>query len=83
MMCANIKAEPSDFNNTDILKDNEIEQIGQEVKEIIELLNDNEDEIDDIDVDDELSTDIRYPGLASKSIKRDHDKNGMVHFKCL
>lgn len=74
MMSTNIKVEPSEFNNTEILNDNEIEQIGQEVNDLIELLDDDEDNA--IDEQNNLSTAIRYPGLTSKSAKRDHENNG-------
>ncbi|XP_001943493.2 N-acetyltransferase ESCO2 [Acyrthosiphon pisum] len=54
-----------DFNNTEILDDGAIEQIGQEVNELIELLDDEDD--------DDNSTAVRYPGLASNSTKRNHE----------
>ncbi|XP_008187096.1 N-acetyltransferase ESCO1 [Acyrthosiphon pisum] len=57
--------DQSDFNNTEILDDGAIEQIGQEVNELIELLDDEDD--------DDGSTAIRYPGLTSKSTKRNHE----------
>jgi len=55
----------SDFNNTEILDDGAIKQIGQEVNELIELLDDEDDDDD--------STAVRYPGLTSNSTKRNHD----------
>ncbi|XP_026810861.1 N-acetyltransferase ESCO2-like [Rhopalosiphum maidis] len=57
--------DQSDFNNTEILDDGTIEQIGQEVNELIELLDDEDDEND--------STAVRYPGLSSNSTKRNHE----------
>lgn len=54
-----------DFNNTEIL-DGTIEQIGQEVNELIELLDDEED-------DDNNSTAVRYPGLTLNSTKRNYE----------
>lgn len=58
--------DQSDFNNTEILDDGAIEQIGQEVNELIELLDDEDD--------NDNSTVVRYPGLASNSTKRNHEK---------
>ncbi|XP_025206358.1 N-acetyltransferase ESCO1-like [Melanaphis sacchari] len=55
-----------DFNNTEILDDGTIEQIGQEVNELLELLDDEEDDNND-------STAVRYPGLSSNSTKRNHE----------
>lgn len=72
MMSTIIKKEEADFNNTEILDDNTIEQIGQEVNELIELL-DEDDEDDDLH-----STATRYPGLTLNSIKRDHEDNGIL-----
>lgn len=64
--------DQSDFNNTEILDDSAIEKIGQEVNELIELLDDDEDD------DDNHST-VRYPGLASNSTKRNHeDQDGIL-----
>jgi len=66
--------DQSDFNNTEILDDGAIEQIGQEVNELIELLDDDED-------DDDTSTAVRYPGLATNSTKRNHeDRDGIKLF---
>lgn len=63
--------DQSDFNNTEILDDGTIEQIGQEVNELIDLLDDEEDDEND-------STAVRYPGLSSNSTKRNHeDQDGM------
>lgn len=56
----------SDFNNTEILDDGTIEQIGQEVNELIDLLDDEEDDYNDSRV-------VRYPGLSSNSTKRNHE----------
>jgi len=65
--------DQSDFNNTEILDDGAIEQIGQEVNDLIELLDDEEDDDD--------STAVRYPGLASNSTKRNHeDQDGIKLF---
>ena len=65
--------DQSDFNNTEILDDGAIEQIGQEVNELIELLDDEDD--------DDNSTAVRYPGLASNSTKRNHeDRDGIKFF---
>jgi len=63
----------SDFNNTEILDDGAIEKIGQEVNELIELLDDEDDDDD--------STAVRYPGLTSNSTKRNHeDRDGIKLF---
>lgn len=72
-----VKVEPHDFDNAEILDDVEIEQIGQEVNELIELLNDDDNE-DDKEDDDSHSTATRYPGLVSKNTKRDHEESGML-----
>lgn len=68
------KTEEHDFNSIEILEDDVIEHIGQEVEELIELLDDNED-------DDSHSTAVRYPGLTSKSVKRDIEDNGILFKK--
>lgn len=68
-MSTTIKVEETEFGTTEIL-DNAIDQIGQEVKDLIELLNDDKD-------DDSNSVAIRYPGLTLKSTKRDHDNTGI------
>ncbi|XP_015373116.1 PREDICTED: N-acetyltransferase ESCO2-like [Diuraphis noxia] len=57
--------DQSDFNNTEVLDDGALEQIGQEVNELIELLDDEDDDDD--------STAVRYPGLATNSTKRNHE----------
>jgi len=65
--------EQSDFDNTEVLDDGAIEQIGQEVNELIELLDDEDDDDD--------STAVRYPGLTSNSTKRNHeDQDGIKLF---
>jgi len=62
--------DQSDFDNTEVLDDGAIEQIGQEVNELIELLDDEDDDDD--------STAVRYPGLASNPTKRNHeDRDGI------
>lgn len=66
------KVEPTDFESTEILDDDALEQIGQEVNDLIELLDDGED-LDE----DTHSTAIRYPGLASSSSKRNHGDSGI------
>lgn len=76
-MSTTIKVKESDFDNTEILDDNTIEEIGQEVNELIELLDDEEDCQDQ-------STAIRFPGLILKSTKRDHeDNNGILFYKII
>lgn len=72
------KVEPTDFSGTEILDDDAIEQIGQEVNDLIELLDDGDD-IDDDNFDDN-STAIRYPGLASNLSKRNHADSGMFYY---
>ncbi|XP_025415356.1 N-acetyltransferase ESCO2 isoform X2 [Sipha flava] len=62
------KTDEQDFNTTEILEDDVIKHIGKEIKELIELLDDNED-------DDSPSTAIRYPGLTSMSVKRENEDN--------
>lgn len=64
-MSTQIKVEQSDFDNTEILDDAAINQIGQEVDELIELLDDDED-------DSHTSTAIRYPGLTA-NLKREYN----------
>lgn len=76
-MSANIKVEPLEFNNTEIVNDNENEKIEEEVNELIELLYDDEDNA--LDEQNNISTAIRYPGLVSKTIKRDYEKNGKLY----
>lgn len=63
-----IKNELPDFDNTEILDDNAIEKIGQEVSDLIELLDDEEE--------DTHSTAARYPGLTVISDKRNHYEYG-------
>lgn len=70
-MSTTIKVEEMEFNNTEILDDEAIQQIGQEVNQLIELLDD-EDEDDNHTVE-------RYPGLVPKSTKRDHENNGKFY----
>jgi len=65
-MSTKVQVEESDLNNIEILDDDAIEQIGQEVNELIELLDDDGDS-------DGQSMAVRYPGLTSKSTKRDHE----------
>lgn len=65
-MSTTVNVEKPDFDNTEILNDDAIEQIGQEVNELIELLDDDEDS-------DGQSIAIHYPSLMSKSAKRDHE----------
>lgn len=69
-MSTQIKVKQSDFDNTEILDDAAINQIGQEVDELIELLDDDEDEDDG-----HTSTAVRYPGLTS-NLKREYNDNG-------
>lgn len=66
-----IKREEHEFNSIEIIEDDFLKQIEHEVKELIELLDDNED-------DDSPSTAIRYPGLTSKSIKREIEDSGKL-----
>lgn len=68
-MSTTIKVEETEFSTTEVL-DNAIDQIGQEVNDLIELLDDDE-------VDDSNSMAIRYPGLTLKSTKRDHENTGI------
>jgi len=68
MMNTKIKVEQSDFNSTEILNDDVIEQIGHEVKELIELLDDDDDD----DNNDNHLSPVRYPGLT----KRNYEDNG-------
>lgn len=72
-MSTNIKIEQSDFDNTEILNDDQLEQIGQEVEELIELLDNDEDSNDSKE-----STALRYPGLISKTIKRNREDTGIL-----
>jgi hypothetical protein len=69
------KTDEQDFNTTEILEDDVIKHIGKEIKELIELLDDNED-------DDSPSTAIRYPGLTSMSVKRENEDNGKLFKNC-
>lgn len=69
MMSTKVKVEEADFDTIEILDDNAIEQ---EVEDLIDLLGDDDD-----NEDEENSLAVRYPGLTSKSTKRDHDDNGM------
>ncbi|XP_050434387.1 N-acetyltransferase ESCO1 [Adelges cooleyi] len=61
-----IKNEQPDFDKVDILDDDAIEQIGQEVSDLIELLDDEEE--------DSQPTAIRYPGLTLNSLKREPEE---------
>ncbi|XP_050546495.1 N-acetyltransferase eco [Daktulosphaira vitifoliae] len=63
-----IKNESSDFDNSEVLDDDAIEKIGQEVSDLIELLDDEEDT---------HCTPIRYPGLTviSQSSHNEYDEN--------
>lgn len=72
MMSSIIKVEETEFDTTEILDDNAIEKIGQEVENLIELLDDDDED------NDNDSTAIRYPGLSSKPSKRDHSDNSML-----
>lgn len=74
MMSTKVKVEQSDFDNTEILNDDEIEQIGQEVQELIELLDDNDEDSNGSND----STAMRYPGLIPKCLKRDYETTGIL-----
>lgn len=69
-MSTKIKDEPENFNSIEILDDDEIEKIGQEVNQLIDLLDDEEE--------DANHTVERYPGLVPKSMKRDYGNNGTL-----
>lgn len=69
-MSIQIKNEPENFNTIEILDDDEIEKIGEEVNQLIDLLDDDEE--------DDSHTVERYPGLMPKSMKRDHGNNGTL-----
>lgn len=66
----------SDIDNTEIMDDETIENIGQEVNDLIELLDDDADNDND-------STAIHFPGLTLKSTKRNHENinNGNLNNK--
>ncbi|VVC28270.1 Hypothetical protein CINCED_3A015619 [Cinara cedri] len=65
MMSTSSRVLSLDIDNSEIMNDEAIEKIGQEVNDLIELLD------DDADTDND-STAIHFPGLTLKSTKRDH-----------
>lgn len=74
-MSTKVKVEQPDFDNTEILNDDEIKQIGEEVQELIELLDNDEDSNDS---KDSTVMRYRYPGLIPKSLKRNYETTGVL-----
>lgn len=71
-----LRVEESEFNSTEILDDNAIEEIEKEVNNLIDLLDDDDD--DNKMEETSNLTAIRYPGLTLKSTKRDHENMGIL-----